>query len=164
MHSERLRLVAGREHDAHADDHRPPAQPRVVALLDGREERVQVGVQYRGFRGHEHMFASASDGERRVNAGRVSRTRRRPALTAIDAVNAAHPRGFRGLAALRAYFAVNAARPAETRPDQRCRAHATRGDAQARMATRRAAGSSEASTAAPAAPSSSSPATYGAAD
>ena len=32
--AEGLRLVAGREHDPAADDDRPPAQPRVVALLD----------------------------------------------------------------------------------------------------------------------------------
>ena len=48
LHAERLRLVAGREHHAAADDHRPPAQPRVVALLDRREERVEVGVEDRG--------------------------------------------------------------------------------------------------------------------
>ena len=41
----RLRLVAGREHDAAADDHGPPAQPRIVALLDRREERIEVGVE-----------------------------------------------------------------------------------------------------------------------
>ena len=41
----RLRLVARGQHDAAADDHRPAAQPRVVALLDRREERVEVGVE-----------------------------------------------------------------------------------------------------------------------
>ena len=46
-HAERLRLVAGGEHDAAADDHRPAAQPRVVALLDRRVERVEVGVEDR---------------------------------------------------------------------------------------------------------------------
>ena len=54
-HPAGLRLVAGREHDPGPDDHRPPAQPWVVPLLDGREEGVQVGVQDR--RLHEHMFA-----------------------------------------------------------------------------------------------------------
>ena len=44
-HAERLGLVAGREHDAAADDDRPPAQRRIVALLDRREERVEVGVE-----------------------------------------------------------------------------------------------------------------------
>ena len=44
---ERLGLVARGEHDAHADEHRPPAQPLFVPLLDRREERVQVGVQDR---------------------------------------------------------------------------------------------------------------------
>ena len=42
-----LRLVARREHDPAADDHGPAAQARVVALLDRREERVDVGVQDR---------------------------------------------------------------------------------------------------------------------
>ena len=51
------RLVAGAHHDANADDHRPAAQPRVVALLDGGEERIEVGVQDRRITGHERMFA-----------------------------------------------------------------------------------------------------------
>ena len=55
--AEGLRLVARGEHDAAADDHRPAAQTRIVALLDGREEGVQVGVQDRGSSRHEHMFA-----------------------------------------------------------------------------------------------------------
>ena len=53
----RLRLVAGGEHDAAPDDHGPAAELGVVALLDGREERVEVGVQDRRLRAHEHMFA-----------------------------------------------------------------------------------------------------------
>ena len=44
-HAVGLGLVAGREHDAAADDHRPAAQRRVVALLDRCVERVEVGVQ-----------------------------------------------------------------------------------------------------------------------
>ena len=44
-HAERLGLVAGGEHDAHADQHRPAAQRGVVALLDRRVERVEIGVQ-----------------------------------------------------------------------------------------------------------------------
>ena len=64
-HPARLRLVAGRQHHAAADDHRPAAQPRIVALLDRRVERVEVGVQDGGLSSHEHMFASpASDGSR----------------------------------------------------------------------------------------------------
>ncbi len=43
----RLRLVARREHDPGADDHGAPPQPRVVPLLDRREERVDVGMQDR---------------------------------------------------------------------------------------------------------------------
>ena len=43
-HAVGLRLIARRQHDAHANDDRAPAQASVVALLDGREERVQIGV------------------------------------------------------------------------------------------------------------------------
>ena len=39
-----------------ADDDRPAAQARVVALLDRGEERVQVGVEDGGLAVHEHMF------------------------------------------------------------------------------------------------------------
>ena len=54
----RLRLVAGRQHDPQPHDHRAAAQAWVVALLDGREERVEVCVQDRGIpRRHEHMFS-----------------------------------------------------------------------------------------------------------
>ena len=53
-----LGLVAGGQHDAAADDHRPPAQPPIVSLLDRREERVDVRVEDRSFVPHEHMFAS----------------------------------------------------------------------------------------------------------
>ena len=56
-HAVRLGLVARREHDPAADDHRAAAQARVVALLDRREERVRVGVQDRPHSRHEHMFA-----------------------------------------------------------------------------------------------------------
>ncbi len=42
-----LGLVARGEDDASADDHRPAAQPRIVPLLDGREERVEVNVKDR---------------------------------------------------------------------------------------------------------------------
>ncbi len=44
-HAVGLRLVARREHDAAADDHRPAAQRGVVTLLDRCVERVEVGVQ-----------------------------------------------------------------------------------------------------------------------
>jgi len=33
------------------------AEPRVVPLLDRREERVEVGVEDRRLAVHEHMFA-----------------------------------------------------------------------------------------------------------
>ena len=50
-HAERLGLVAGGQDHAGADDHRAPPQLGVVALLDRRVERVQVGMQ-----DHELMF------------------------------------------------------------------------------------------------------------
>ena len=53
----RLRLVARGEHDASAHDHGAAAQPRVIPLLDRREERVDVGVEDRRLLPHEHMFA-----------------------------------------------------------------------------------------------------------
>jgi hypothetical protein len=73
-----LRLVARREHDAPADDDRAAAKPRFVPLLDGRIERVQVGVQDRYLSGHEHMFARRSDESARRDRGPVS-PRRAPA-------------------------------------------------------------------------------------
>ena len=53
---ERLGLVARREHDAAAHDHGAAAQAGIVALLDRREERIEVGVENRRLR-HERMFA-----------------------------------------------------------------------------------------------------------
>ena len=46
-HSEGLGLVARCEHDASAHDYGPAAQARIVPLLDGRVERVEVGVEDR---------------------------------------------------------------------------------------------------------------------
>ena len=61
-HAVGLGLVAGGEHDAAADDHRPSAQRGIVALLDRRVERIEISVQdARRTAGHEHMFASRSD-------------------------------------------------------------------------------------------------------
>ena len=54
--AEGFRLVARRENDPGADDHRAAAQARVVALLDRGEERIEVGVEDGGVR-HERMFA-----------------------------------------------------------------------------------------------------------
>jgi hypothetical protein len=53
----RPRLVAGRHDHAAADDHGPAAERRIVALLDRREERIEVCVQDRGLARHERMFA-----------------------------------------------------------------------------------------------------------
>ena len=75
-HAERARLVARREHDAPADDHRPRAQRRVVALLDGGEERVEVRVEDRRLARHEHMFARISEERHASIASRRSRQRR----------------------------------------------------------------------------------------
>jgi hypothetical protein len=54
----RLGLVAGREHDTRADDHGVVTETRIVSLLEGREERVDVGVQDRRPGHGEHMSAS----------------------------------------------------------------------------------------------------------
>ena len=68
-HAARPGLVARGQHHPAAHDDRPAAQRRVVALLDGREEGVQVGVED-GRVGHaEHTFA----------AGRQPGKPRRPA-------------------------------------------------------------------------------------
>src|SRR4029079_12734686 len=49
MHTKRTRFVTCRTDDSPiaetADDHRPAAQARVVELLDGSEERVEVDVE-----------------------------------------------------------------------------------------------------------------------
>jgi hypothetical protein len=42
-----LRLVARGKHDAAADDDRTASEPGIVALLDRREERVEIGVEDR---------------------------------------------------------------------------------------------------------------------
>ena len=52
----RLRLVACGQHDAAADDDRAAAQPAVVALLDGGEEGVEVGVEDLDLVRYEHVF------------------------------------------------------------------------------------------------------------
>ena len=57
VHTVGLRLVAGAENHARTDEHGPAAELRMVALLDRREERVQVCVQDRGVPAHERMFA-----------------------------------------------------------------------------------------------------------
>ena len=41
------RLVARRQHDPAAHDDRTAAETRIVPLLDGREERVGVGMEDR---------------------------------------------------------------------------------------------------------------------
>ena len=45
LHAVGLGLVAGSEHDPAAHDHGAPAERRMVPLLDGGEERVEVGVE-----------------------------------------------------------------------------------------------------------------------
>jgi len=59
-HPEGLGLVARGQHHSRADDDRPAAQARIVSLLDGRIERVEVGVKDRRGAEHEHMFAQRS--------------------------------------------------------------------------------------------------------
>jgi hypothetical protein len=52
-----LGFVARGEHDPAANDHRPPAQTTIVALLNRGEERVGVGVENRCRPSHEPVFA-----------------------------------------------------------------------------------------------------------
>ncbi len=52
-----LGLVGRRQHDTAADHHRPSAKARIVPLLDGGEERVDVRVEDRRLGHSEHMFA-----------------------------------------------------------------------------------------------------------
>ena len=52
-----LGLVARSKHNARAHDHRTPAETRIVALLDGSKERVDVGVKDGRLSYSEHMFA-----------------------------------------------------------------------------------------------------------
>jgi hypothetical protein len=60
-HATGLRLVAGGEHDTRPDDHRPADQARIVALLDRRVKRVEVGVEDRRSTWHEQMFSCTLD-------------------------------------------------------------------------------------------------------
>ena len=60
--AEGLRLVARRQHDPAADDHGPSAQPRVVALLDRREERVEIRVQDRR-RAHTNICSHTTEAD-----------------------------------------------------------------------------------------------------
>ena len=60
-HAVGLGLVAGRQNDTAADDYRPSPEPRVVALLDGGIERVEVRMQDGRLGRHEHMFAPGCD-------------------------------------------------------------------------------------------------------
>jgi hypothetical protein len=71
--AECLGLVARREDDSRADDHRPPAQAGVVPLLNRRVERVDVGVEDRSDGRHEHMFAPESTAAPRPATARCIR-------------------------------------------------------------------------------------------
>ena len=55
-------LVARCEHHTTPDDDRLAAEPRIVTLVDRREEGIEVGVQDRGLVAHEHMFDPTADG------------------------------------------------------------------------------------------------------
>jgi hypothetical protein len=59
-HTERPRLVGGREHDAAADRNRPAAQARVKQLLDRGVKGVEVGVKNAGCGSHAILFPSES--------------------------------------------------------------------------------------------------------
>ena len=70
-HATALGLVARREDHATADDHRPAAQRRLVALLDRRVERIEIGMQDRrrlpfaAADSHEQMFADRAGADNR---------------------------------------------------------------------------------------------------
>ena len=75
--AERARLVGGGQDDAATDDHRPPAQALVVALVDGGEERVEVRVEDRRlWEGHERMFVHGWCGVKALTLGWPRRGRR----------------------------------------------------------------------------------------
>ena len=95
----RLRLVAGGENDAAADDHRPSTQAGIVALLDRREERVGVGMQDRRVRRHDAMLAHRT--YVRLDWSGAARARR--------------PRSARGLAGGAGIAAVGGGGPASVR-------------------------------------------------
>jgi hypothetical protein len=65
-HAVGLGLIAGRQHDPAAHDHRAATQSRVVALFNGRIERIQVRVQDGRIAPHEHMFACEADKRRKI--------------------------------------------------------------------------------------------------
>ena len=60
-HAVGLGFVARGQHDTATDDYRATPQSRVVPLLDGGVERIQVRVQDGRLAPHEHMFAWESD-------------------------------------------------------------------------------------------------------
>ena len=55
-----LRLVARGQHDAGADDHRPPGQAGIVTLLDRREGESTSAWRIVAATCHEHMFSQTS--------------------------------------------------------------------------------------------------------
>ena len=75
-HAVGLGFVAGREHDAAADDHRPAPQRGVVSLLDRRVERVEVSVQD-GRRPSRRIEPARTRTYVRIEVRRVSGVRRR---------------------------------------------------------------------------------------
>ena len=62
MNASRLRLVAGGDHHAAANDYGLASQLGVVALFDRRVKRIEIGVQNCRVSKHKRMFAPAQDG------------------------------------------------------------------------------------------------------
>ena len=76
-HAARPGLVAGGHDHPAADDDRTPAQAGVVALLDRREEGVEVGVQDRGLAGgRSHTNRCSLMGSERRNGRAAAATAR----------------------------------------------------------------------------------------
>ena len=81
-HATRPRLVARAHHHAAADDHRPPAQARIVPLLDRCEEGIEIGVQDVRL-GHEHMFAPRPSGRNLSTRRAAGRPASRAAIPGV---------------------------------------------------------------------------------
>jgi hypothetical protein len=75
-HAAGLGLIAGGEHDARADDHRPADETRIVPLFDRGVKRVEVGVEDRRGTWHEHMFPCGLDASMRKHSGATPRSAR----------------------------------------------------------------------------------------
>src|SRR5581483_1430340 len=117
--AERLRLVARREDDAHPDEHGPAAQARVVPLLDGGEEAVQVRVEDR--RGVAHRTYVRTDAAPSVRPRATGRPRRRRSPGAPCCGSGASSAASSSASSSRAYAATASSTSRRRRPRRRLR-------------------------------------------